>query len=209
MKQTSGLGQIFVGLALLMAFAMGHVTHAAERDLSEYMALRQAPLSSSQRRLTSSLRAMAALMRQQGAVAVRRLLPRAMPLSNEGVIDVYVYTEVLTQAEIDTLRHYSVRLYHAEPQFRTVYAAVALDALETIAALPFVRSVSLPSYGLLRTGSVTSEGDTVLGAAEARQRFGVNGRDVRVGIISDSLVDLQASVASDDLPPNVRVLAAG
>ena len=97
-----------------MASAMGHVAHATERDLSEYMALRQAPLSSSQRRLTSSLRAMAALVRQQGALAVRRLLPHAMPLSNEGVIDVYVYTDVLTQAEIDALQHHSVRLYHAE-----------------------------------------------------------------------------------------------
>ena len=71
------LQQFFVGVALLIASAMGHVAHAAERDLSEYMALRQAPLSPSQRRLASSLRAMAALVRQQGALAVRRLLPHA------------------------------------------------------------------------------------------------------------------------------------
>ena len=132
-----------------------------------------------------------------------------MPLSNEGVIDVYVYTDVLTQAEIDALQHHSVHLYHADRQFHTVYAAVAIDALETIAALPFVRWVSLPSYSLLRTGDVTSAGDTVLRAAEARENFGVDGRGVRVGIISDSLVNLQASVDSGDLPSDVIVLEAG
>jgi subtilisin family serine protease len=100
-------------------------------------------------------------------------------------------------------------MYRAEAQFRTVHAAIALNALETIAALPFVRWIGLPSYSALRTGSVTSAGDGVLRAAEARATFGIDGSGARVGIISDSFGDLQDSVASGDVPPAVIIPPGG
>ncbi len=55
-------------------------------------------------------------------------------------------------------------------------------------------------------GSVTSAGDDALGAADLRARLGVDGRGVNVGIISDGLVDLQASVDLGDLPDNVQII---
>jgi hypothetical protein len=52
-------------------------------------------------------------------------------------------------------------------------------------------------------GSVTSQGDSVMGAPAARSTYGVNGAGVKIGIISDSfnfLAGMAAGVAAGDLP---------
>ena len=66
-----------------------------------------------------------------------------------------------------------------------VSARVAASQLRAIASLPDVQSVRL---GLARTrsGLVTTQGDRAQGSANARRDFGVNGKGVRVGILSDS-----------------------
>lgn len=59
------------------------------------------------------------------------------------------------------------------------------------------------------TGSVVSEGDKAHGADRARAGRGLSGIGITVGVLSDGVDSLAASVASKDLPPDVRVLAAG
>jgi hypothetical protein len=50
-------------------------------------------------------------------------------------------------------------------------------------------------------GSVTTEGDVIIGAAAVRQQYGVSGKAVRVGVISDGIKGLNSSIATGDLPP--------
>ncbi|ETX02372.1 MAG: hypothetical protein ETSY1_03865, partial [Candidatus Entotheonella factor] len=66
--------------------------------------------------------------------------------------------------------------------------------------------VGLQPLASLRRGSVTSAGDDVLGTANLRARLGVDGSGVNIGVISDGLVNLQASVDSGDLPDNVQIV---
>lgn len=198
-----------VPVALLMVCLVVSVVVATEPDLSAYVAMRNATRSPGQEKIASSLRAVAGLMAVPGAVAVSPLVNRAVSLRQDGTLEVYVYTHTLTPVELQVLQQHGVHVYDADEPSRMVYAAVAVDALETVAALSFVRWIGWPSWSLLRTGSVTSEADAVLRAAEARTRFGIDGSDVRVGIISDSLLNLQSSVVSGDLPPNVIVLDRG
>lgn len=66
--------------------------------------------------------------------------------------------------------------------------------------------VGLQPLASLRRGSVTSAGDETLGTADLRARLGIDGSGVNIGIISDGLVDLQASVDSGDLPDNGRIV---
>ena len=58
----------------------------------------------------------------------------------------------------------------------------------------------LPDYGFARAGSVNTEGDALLKAANVRSTFGVDGTGVRVGVISGGVEGLAASQASGDLP---------
>jgi subtilisin-like proprotein convertase family protein len=55
-------------------------------------------------------------------------------------------------------------------------------------------------------GSVTSEGDAAHGADKARTKFKVSGVGVTVGVLSDGVDSLAASIASGDLPPDARAL---
>ena len=75
----------------------------------------------------------------------------------------------------------------------------AIPKLENLASLQFAR----PAYRIHNVGKVTSQGDHVMRADQARQTFGFDGTGVTVGVISDSfncLGGAPADVASGDLP---------
>jgi subtilisin-like proprotein convertase family protein len=76
---------------------------------------------------------------------------------------------------------------------KRVAAALGQAAGKTSAATP-------------RVGAVTSEGDATHAAATARTRLKVSGVGVKIGVLSDGVNSLAASVASGDLPADVDVL---
>lgn len=99
-----------------------------------------------------------------------------------------------------------------------VSARVAANQLRSIASLPDVLSVR-PALMTSRSGLVTTQGDRAQGSANARRDFGVSGRGVRVGILSDSFGCLtgplfpgqiftttKQDIANDDLPADTKIL---
>src|SRR4029079_13425031 len=66
------------------------------------------------------------------------------------------------------------------------------------------RSAAIPAA--VDQGSTVSEGDKAHGADQARARFKVTGTGVTVGVLSDGVDSLPASIASGDLPADTRVL---
>lgn len=182
------------------------VSSVRGQDLTAYLAARHAPLSVGQRRLASALRDAAQMAARYGPAAVGALDNRVLRVQPDGSVEVYIYTARLTPSELQSLELQGVHIIQILESSGMVYAAVAPEALEPVAALPFVRWVQSPLPGTLRIGSVTSLGDLVLRAAEARNMFGVDGSGVRIGIVSDSLINLDASVASNDLPSNVIIV---
>lgn len=81
-----------------------------------------------------------------------------------------------------------------------------LATLEKLAWLQLVRPAYKPALNVGRT----SQGYRAQRADVARAKYELTGNDVKVGILSDSYNNLggaAAGVASDDLPPNVQVLA--
>ena len=58
----------------------------------------------------------------------------------------------------------------------------SIDALEGVDALQFAR----PSYAMVNTGSIDSQGDAAMRADDARALFGVDGTGITVGTLSDS-----------------------
>jgi hypothetical protein len=112
-------------------------------------------------------------------------------------------------AAVDELRSAGARILDASRPFQTVTVAAKPGALGALASVDGARSATPVPTPLIRSscGSVDSEGDTQLAAAEARADFGVDGRGVTVGILSDSFdTDPSAptraatDVATGDLP---------
>jgi hypothetical protein len=123
------------------------------------------------------------------------------------------------------LRASGARIVAVSRRYRTVTVAVAASDLRAVAAVPGVQAVTEeltpmqsgsassagagggPITAATCTGAATSEGDTQLQAASARNSFGVSGTGVKVGVLSDSFdrdtsapTHASDDVASGDLP---------
>ena len=141
---------------LLMLLCGMLPTPAIGQKLSAYSAARQTRLSSAQLRIDAALRQTSSLVKQYGSTAASRMVTRAVQLRQDGVMDVYVHVNPLTSTQLQMLRQHTIRIQGVDWQAHIVYASVSVDALETIAALDFVRWIGPPSYAKRRTGSVTS-----------------------------------------------------
>jgi hypothetical protein len=163
---------------------------------------------------TSSLLDVLAVMRER-RVAGGATLPDWSDLSTPlvrvnqaGEIQVYVILaefrpEFVRQLEALGLR---VELTHEQ----TVQGWVPADAIESIAALDFVRQIRPPGYALHnQSGAVDTAGNSILGANDARAAFGVSGASVPIGVISNGVDHLANSISSGDLPPQGTILLSG
>ncbi len=89
----------------------------------------------------------------------------------------------------------------SEP-YPLVSAWVQPEQLDTLAALPMVMYVGPMLMPVVRSGTVVTEGDTVLGAAQARTEFGLSGKGIRIGVISDGVGGLALGQAANEVPPD-------
>jgi len=134
-------------------------------------------------------------------------------------VDLYANDPVALQRSLSTLG--ATKVTAKGP---LVSARLPVGALGALAALPSLKFAS-PVLGRARTaspGSVVSQGDASLGAAQVRATTGLDGSGVTVGVLSDSYrcnppafvpgaptSTAQQDVATQDVPPNVDVLDNG
>ncbi|HEV2112485.1 MAG TPA: PKD domain-containing protein [Gammaproteobacteria bacterium] len=98
-------------------------------------------------------------------------------------------------------------------ELSVVQAWVPAGQLKAASTIAGVGRVGLPRYAIHKlitatgprysTGSVTTEGDQILGAAQFRGSTGITGQGITVGVISDGDDHIAASQKSGDLPANI------
>jgi len=120
-------------------------------------------------------------------------------IDEDGRVQVYIKAKPATSALLEQIETLGGKI--DGQGLGVIQAWVPITALEVLAALPEVQYISPPNYGHPNVGSVTTQGDTILKASNARQQFGLTGQGVRIGVISDGLKGLEESIASGDLPP--------
>ncbi len=125
---------------------------------------------------------------------------RRMRLDEAGRVQVFIETSGPPSAVVTHLKAVGVDIERVSDEYGIVQAWVPVGRLAAAAATPGVGQVRLPDYGFAQTGSVTTEGDWLLDADEARSQFGVDGSGLRVGVISDGVAGLADSQGSGDLP---------
>ena len=124
-----------------------------------------------------------------------------MHITSAGDVQVFLHTTESSAASVaPVLKSLGARIEIVASEHDIIQARVPIGVLRTVARTDGVRQVRLPDYGVTQAGSVTTEGDSLLNAAEARSTFGIDGSGVRVGVISDGVAGLAASQASGDLP---------
>jgi hypothetical protein len=93
-----------------------------------------------------------------------------------------------------------VRLVAVNLDTNRATAAVLPANVDALIATDVVTHVSPIVGGIVHTGSIESEGDAALKATDARAHFGVSGKNVRVGVMSDGISSIDTPVATGDIP---------
>ncbi|MDD4750093.1 MAG: S8 family serine peptidase, partial [Methanosarcinaceae archaeon] len=92
-------------------------------------------------------------------------------------------------------------------QAEELYAAwVKIDALEALASLKTVQNIRTVLPPFRRTGPYLTEGDAIHNCAEVREKYGLTGKGIKIGILSNGVDNLNSAVANKDLPANLSVL---
>jgi subtilase family protein len=124
---------------------------------------------------------------------------RQMRVTNNGEVQVYIEVSAIDSQSLSELRSFGVTVQvignskpdksHGEvlTKVPTVQGLLPITMINQVSALPFVRYIRLPDYGFKNTGSVDSQGDQILQAAQVHAQFGVDGTGIRVGVISGGI----------------------
>ena len=116
-----------------------------------------------------------------------------------GIIQVYIYVSRWGEAEQAELENLGARIEIADETYGAVQARLPYHLLDKVAELGFITRVTAPTYGNPRSGSIQTEGDEIINAADVRA-LGFNGSGVKVGVISIGVVGLSSAQQSGDLP---------
>ncbi|HZF26472.1 MAG TPA: hypothetical protein VEZ88_09450 [Steroidobacteraceae bacterium] len=197
-------------------------TEKAARAKEAFAAMRTQVKSGADRKLGSQL----AVIQGQTSAGTQPKSLVAAPLggkmrgllARDGYVSVSAYPEAGMDLAALKAALISKGMLDASQHENAVSGRVPLGALADIAntqGLHFLR----PAMAMTRAGLVTSQGDRSMRTDTARQRFGINGRNVRVGVMSDSydcapgafaegapFTRAADDIASDDLPKDVIVL---
>lgn len=124
-------------------------------------------------------------------------------LDDSGAVEVYVIAAEDASATLKELSSLGFTPHRIDAPSRTIQGRIPVDALSTAAALNDVLSIGPPDYPEFNTGSVTTQGDALLHADELRNKLGVTGTGVKVGVISGGIQGLAQSQSTGDLPATV------
>lgn len=126
-------------------------------------------------------------------------------VDNAGNIEVYVHLSEFSDENLKRLNEMGLISEVINESLKIVQGWLPYDNIEKATQLGFVSKITPPSYGHTREGSVTTEGDGIIGSDEARDTFGVDGSGIKVGVISDGVDSMTASQMTGDLPDSVQV----
>jgi subtilisin family serine protease len=171
-------------------------------------------LTPAQRKIDPLVRNMIDRLRVEGAdrsnaanVKVAQLFSTSfVRVDNRARIQVYIEVTEVNPTRLTALRPVpEVEVEFTNEKLKVVQAWVPHTQVETIAALDFVIRVRPPDYATFRTGSVTSQGDTILKTDLVRNTLGLTGAGVKVGVISDGANNVAASQATGDLAAPITI----
>lgn len=167
------------------------------RDMGELVKLKKSwtPI---QRKIDSGLIFTAMMRRGQSITEHVRVLHPNIPVDETGRVTVDLDANV-TSWLLQRLQLAGGVVVNSVPRFHAVRAQLPLSSLEAVAAFPEVRHIHREAIRRPRTGNKTTEGDVAHAANLTRSTYGLSGKGVRVGIISDGIDGLQNSQASGDV----------
>jgi subtilisin family serine protease len=200
--------------AMAVSFSMG----ASGASRQDAISAKNAARSGNAARLDPLLAAVQrGAARHQPQANLRRAAPRKLPALrvSDGYVSISAYGNDLAglRSQLAAKGLKDAKLHATAVSGRAPVAALA--DMATSSGLKFMRPVA----AMTRAGSVTTQGDRSLRANLARAESGVDGRGIRIGVLSDSydcaegafapgapFTRASQDIARNDLPRDIKLL---
>ncbi|MEQ9617939.1 MAG: S8 family serine peptidase [Deltaproteobacteria bacterium] len=156
-------------------------------------------------RMMGKLKDMGAERSDMRNLSAQDLSTPLVRVSNEGNIEVNIYCDETSGTNMEQLYSLGLETEVVSEKYKVVQGWLPYDKLEEAANLGFVSRITPPAYGHTRVGSVTTEGDGIMGSDIARDTFGVDGAGIKVGVISNGVDSMAASQLTGDLPDFIDI----
>lgn len=135
-----------------------------------------------------------------GTPGAEDLLSSFVKVNNAGGIELYIHCTEMNESNMEQLYALGLVTEVVNDDLKIIQGWLPSEKIEEAAGLGFITKITAPSYGHTRAGSVTTEGDALMGSDEAREIFDVDGSGTKIGVISDGVDGLAISQATGDLP---------
>ncbi|MFQ5651214.1 MAG: S8 family serine peptidase [bacterium] len=129
----------------------------------------------------------------------------AVKVDDAANIQTYIYLSETSGNALQTLKGTGVTIELVQEEWNVVQAWIPAEKIHHISAYAFVLFIRPPDYAIHMTGSVNTEGDTLLRAQDIRLEKGIDGTGARVGVISDGVDNRALAQAQGDLPSAIEV----
>src|SRR3989337_3770471 len=199
------VGFVVVSLLVLTFISEGEISAENKLPIIQKQAKANPKISSLIMKRISKMQSLGITRENVESVYPTSISDPLVKVDKSGNIQTYIYMKNMNQDSISTLESMNVKIEIVNLKYNLLQAWVPFDKVEEVASLSFVKKITPPSYGILRTGSVNSEGDMVMGSDDVRNMLGFDGTGVMVGVISDGVDNMTDSQATFDLPNDVII----
>src|SRR3990172_2558366 len=199
------VGFVVVSLLVLTFISEGEISAENKLPITQKQGKANPKISSLIMKRISKMQSLGITRENAESVYASSISDPLVKVDNSGNIQTYIYMENMDQENISKLESMNVKIEIVNSKYNLIQAWIPFDIVEEVASLSFVKKITPHSYGILRTGSVESEGDEVMGSDDVREKLGFDGTGVRVGVISDGVDSMEFSQETGDLPNNIDV----
>lgn len=177
----------------------------APEALAEIAAIRgeKAQRTPAQRKLASPLLYLAREATGQSAVAGAKGVKSRVPLESDGTVVVDIST-VPRQGLAKAIADAGGKVIYESLDMDCLRASLPPAALMALASRPDVKRISVGDIALSR--KVTNQSDAAHRASKVRASYRVDGKGVKIGVLSDSAKYSSESIAAGELPSSFKIL---
>lgn len=150
--------------------------------------------------------------RNAASMRVADFSSRFLKIDPSGEVQIYLHLLSADAEAVKKIEQAGARVEIVDSEVGIVQAWAPFDALSGLAALPFVKRITPPSYGVSRLAVCASQAGNACQTegvaahhADALQALGIDGTGVKVGVISDGADSLCNAVSAQELPAGITV----
>jgi len=162
-------------------------------------------LNSSLKGIINEMSQMVVIRGDNQSTSFSNLSSPLLKVDNDGNVEVFLYCNEVSDGNHEQLLDLGLIVEAVNEDLKIIQGWLPYENLEAAAEMGFVVKVTPPSYAHTRVGSVTTQGDAVIGADDARDSFGVDGSGIKICVISDGVDGISFSQATGDLPGFIEI----